>query len=114
MPLIQILIVGFALYALSRAVLRFRAGELHLAETAVWALFWAGVIVVAVRPETSSRAAELLGVGRGADLVVYLSVIALFWLVFRLFVRIERMERSITRLIREIGLKDAGLNDPRT
>jgi hypothetical protein len=109
MPLIQIIIVAFALYALSRAALRLRSGELHLGQVVLWSLFWIGVIVVAVMPQTTSWLASFVGVGRGADLVIYCSIIALFYAMFRLFVRIERMERHITGLVRQIGLRDADL-----
>lgn len=109
MPLIQVIIVAFALYALTRAVLRFRSGELHLGQVALWSAFWIGVGVVAVIPQTTSWLASAVGVGRGADLVIYCSIIALFYAVFRLFVRIERMERHITGLVRQIGLRDARL-----
>lgn len=111
MPLIQVIIVVFALYALSRAVLRFRSGELHLGQVALWSTFWVGVIVVAVMPQTTSWVASAVGVGRGADLVIYVSLIALFYAVFRLFVRIEQMERHITGLVREVGLRDAKLGE---
>lgn len=111
MPLIQIIIVAFALYALSRAVLRFRSGELHLAQVGLWSLFWIGVGIVTVIPQTTSWIASAVGVGRGVDLVIYCSIIALFYAVFRLFVRIEQMERHITGLVREVGLRDARLEE---
>ncbi len=111
MPLIQIIIVAFAAYALSRAVVRFRSGELHLGQMALWSLFWVVVATVALLPQTTSWVAAAVGVGRGADLVIYCSIIALFYAVFRLFVRIERMERNITTLVREVGLREAGLDE---
>lgn len=109
MPLIQVLIVLFAAYALSRAVSRFRAGELALGQVAVWAALWVGVGIVAALPQTASIAAAFVGVGRGVDLVMYCALIALFYATFRMFVRQERMERELTALVRAIALRDAGL-----
>jgi hypothetical protein len=45
-------------------------------------------------------------VGRGADLVVYLAIVLLFILVFQLHVSHVRMERELTKLVREEALKD--------
>lgn len=75
-------------------------------EAFLWSVLWVSIVVVVWRPETASLVARFFGVGRGADFVVYLSVVALFWLVFRLFLRTESLERQITTLVREDALQD--------
>jgi small membrane protein len=105
MTAIQILLVCFALFAFSRALLRFRRGDLPLFHLVLWFVFWAGVVVVALRPETTSALASLLGVGRGADVVLYLALALLFYLVFRMFGKIEDLERQITRVVRAAALE---------
>jgi len=57
-------------------------------------------------PQATSWLAELVGVGRGVDVAIYLSVVILFYLTFRLFVRLEKIEHNITLLVREMELKD--------
>lgn len=104
MPLIQIFIVAFAVFALARAFSRFRAGELGALRLILWIAVWTAAVVVAVLPQTATWLAGIIGVGRGADAVVYISIIVVFYLVFRLFVRQERQEREITRLVRRIAL----------
>jgi hypothetical protein len=37
---------------------------------------------------------------------VYLSVIVLFYMIFRLVVKIESMQQDITKLVRAISMKD--------
>src|SRR5438045_5774686 len=100
MTAIQIILVAFAVFALSRVVLRFRRGGLPLVHLLTWFLFWAAVIVAVVRPTTTSAVAAWVRVGRGTDLVMYVSVLALFYLLFRLFGKIEELERQITRVVR--------------
>lgn len=107
MPLIQILIIGFAIFAIARAVTQVREGRLPLLWMIFWIVFWVAVSVVAWLPHTTSFVANLLGVGRGADLVVYVALLALFYLVFRLFVKFEDVEREITSLVRTLALKDS-------
>ena len=106
MTVIQIILTLFAAFGFGAAVARFRRGGITMKQLALWTLLWGAVVVVVLRPETASDVARRLGVGRGADVVVYLSIAALFYLQFRLFARVEDQERQITRLARELALKD--------
>ena len=106
MSAIQIVLVLFAVFAMSRAVAGFRRGTLALTPFALWLLFWAAVVVVAVRPETTAALARVFCVGRGADLAIYLALVLLFFLMFRLFARIEDLERQLTRMVRAQALKE--------
>jgi len=106
MTVIQIILVAFSAFALFGVVSRFRRGDLTLTRLCLWIVFWAAVIFVTLRPDTTSRLATRLGVGRGADVAVYLALVAAFYLLFRLYVKIEEVERQITKLTRETALKD--------
>ena len=106
MTVIQIALTLFAVFALGAAVARFRKGNLALRHLVLWAVLWGAVVAVVLKPELASEAARRLGVGRGADVVVYLSIAALFYLQFRQFARLEDQERQITKLARELALKD--------
>lgn len=82
--------------------LRRRAVRIVWLEFAVFAL---GGVLVAF-PALSSRIAGVVGIGRGADLVLYLTTI---WLVresiLGRFARWEEAER-FTRLVRDMALRD--------
>ncbi|MEK7545635.1 MAG: DUF2304 family protein [Patescibacteria group bacterium] len=106
MTVIQIILIAVAVFGFVAAVSRFRRRSIGFRQLTLWTLLWAAVASVVTRPETASEAARLLGVGRGADVVVYLSIAALFYLQFRLFARVEDQERQITELARELALKD--------
>jgi hypothetical protein len=106
MTIIQLLIVAFVLFAALRAIMKFREGNLRITWVIFWILFWFAAGVVAILPQTTDFAARFVGVGRGADLVTYASLIMLFYLVFRLFVKLEEVERQITRLVRKLSLED--------
>lgn len=103
---VQFLILAFVVFALARAVSQFRAGRLQLAWLLAWFVLWGVVTVVALLPQSTTILANAVGVGRGSDLVVYVSITALFYLIFRLFVKIEDTQREITRLVRTLALKD--------
>lgn len=106
MSVIQILIVLFSLFAITRALRQFRQGALTIAWLIVWVFFWLAVGGVVLAPQTTDALARFVGVGRGADFIIYISLTALFYLAFRLFVKIEDVEREITRLVRKLALEE--------
>lgn len=103
---IQFLIIAFALWALTKTIIQFKKGALTLAWLLFWILFWAAAGVVAILPQTTDTLAQLVGVGRGADFVIYVSLIVLFYLVFRVYVKIEGVEREITELVRKLAIDE--------
>jgi hypothetical protein len=103
---IQIVLILFAVFAWSRAVNALRRGTLALTPFLLWTIFWVAVVVVVVRPETTAVLAHVFGVGRGADLAIYLALMLVFFLLFRLFAKIEELERQLTRFVRSEALKD--------
>ena len=106
MELIQIIIVIFALFALSRAYLRFKDNALTKTEFLFWIVVWLAVITVSFIPNLTTRVSNLFGIGRGMDLITYMSIIILFYLIFRVYVKTESLEKNITKLIREIALDE--------
>ncbi|MEA3272282.1 MAG: DUF2304 family protein [Patescibacteria group bacterium] len=106
MLLAQIIFVFFALFVISRTVIRFKKKELPLGWFLFWIIFWLVVITVVVLPWTTTLLADLVGIGRGVDLVIYFSIIILFYLVFRLFIRLEKIERNITKLVEKNAIDE--------
>jgi len=58
-------------------------------------------------PELTQIVARFLGIGRGADVVLYLSVFAFLGISFYLYARCLRLERDITLLTRHLAMRDA-------
>ena len=104
MEIIQFLIVIFALFALSRAVLRFKDNKLTINELVFWILVWIGVIIVSFLPSITGLLSSFLGIGRGIDVMVYVSIIVLFYLIFRLYVKAESLEKELTFVVRKLSL----------
>ena len=106
MQAIQVIIIIFDLFALSRAVLRFKDNKLTKNEFMFWILIWGAVIVISIIPSVISPISNIFGIARGMDLIVYLSIIILFYLIFRLYVKLESVEKEITLVVRRIALKN--------
>lgn len=105
MLLFQIILISFLLFALSRVALRFRGGQIEQGEAFFWGIVFTAAILALVFPRELSVLANALGIGRGVDLLVYISIVVLFYLVFRIYVLLESLRHEITKLVREIALK---------
>lgn len=55
-------------------------------------------------PETTDRFAEAFGVGRGADLLLYVWVVITLALIVFLYLKLTTLSRRITQLTRAIAL----------
>ncbi|MGE3809020.1 MAG: DUF2304 family protein [Gemmataceae bacterium] len=58
-------------------------------------------------PELVSSVAAFLGIGRGADAVLYFFVLAFLATSFFLYSRIVRQQMQITELVRHLALREA-------
>ena len=57
-------------------------------------------------PWTSDLLATSVGIGGGADLVVYVAIVLLLFVSFKLVLKIQRLEGEMTKLVRSLALKD--------
>ena len=85
--------------ATARHRLTVRAGIL-------WIALWTAAAVSIAHPETLVTIARVLGIGRGTDLVLYLSILFMFVAMFLIYLRFRRMDEQITRLVRHIAIRE--------
>ncbi len=102
---IKIIFTIFALFAWSRAVIKFRAKLMNPKEIAFWSLLWLSLIVAIFIPGKTTLLARLLGIERGFDAMIFIGIVALFYAVYRLYVKSNEAERIITEIVRKIALR---------
>ncbi len=102
--IIKIVIIIFVLVVLWRTFWRFRRNDITLRELIIWSVFWLLVAVVALVPKATDVVARFVGVERGADLLVYLSIMVLFFAVFKIIVKLEKIDRDVTVVVRKMAL----------
>ena len=68
---------------------------------------WIGAGVAIADPWLVQSVATALGIGRAADAVLYVFVLAFLWVSFYLYTRCLRLEREITALTRHLAIRDA-------
>lgn len=60
-----------------------------------------------LRPEDVTWIAKKVGVGRGADLLLYLLIVAFVFAVIGLYLRSKEAERRVTDLVRAVAVREA-------
>jgi hypothetical protein len=70
-----------------------------------WVTIWAAAGLVVLYPNSTARLAQFFGIGRGVDLVLYVSLATMFFLIFRLHLKIEGVRRMITNIVRSDALR---------
>lgn len=103
---IKIIIIIFVFVVIGKTVRRFQHGDISSRELTIWTVLWLLVGLVVIVPKKTDVVAQWLGVGRGVDLLVYISIIVLFFLVFKIIVKLEKIDRDITKVVRRIALED--------
>gem|GEM_PF-281055 len=98
--LLIIAIIALRLYA------KLRAREINGRQFLLWLIIWLAAALVVIWPDITVWIANRVGVGRGSDLVIYLAIIFLFYTIFRLLLRLEKMEKNLTELVRQEALKN--------
>ena len=63
--------------------------------------------VFIIWPELTNTIAIRFGVGRGADLVFYISILIFWFVILKLYARIRKLEQMLTQIIREDALNKA-------
>lgn len=103
---IQILFGLFAIYVIARVVLKMRQRQIPKMWGLLWIIAWLALGTAALLPWTSDLLATSVGIGRGADLVVYVAIVLLLFVSFKLVLKIQRLEGEMTKLVRSLALKD--------
>lgn len=104
MPL-KIFLSIFVVVIVLRTWARRRRGDLSSREATAWTILWLLVFAAVLNPHATDVVARWFGVARGADLLIFLSIVALFALVAWLLARVGKIEREITTIVRETALR---------
>lgn len=82
---------------------KLRKDKLAWVKILIWIVFWGGALFVVWFPAVIAKIAQVSGVGRGVDIIVYVSIIFLFYLVFNQNSKIDELNKQITKLTREVA-----------
>jgi len=114
MNLFQILAVAVVTGLLALSIVAMVRGWATRREGLVWAFVWLCTGVAIARPDLTVLVAGVLGIGRGADLVLYCAVIVMLIGFFMVYARLRRLRRDLTLLSRHLAIRDAAPTPPPT
>jgi hypothetical protein len=112
--LIKYIIIIFALFAVTRASVRLKDKSITKGEYILWIFFWLLVIAGTLIPKNLDHIAQFVGVERGADLAVYLSIVVIFYILFKVLVHLEKIDKEITAIVRKIALSNKENNNEKS
>ena len=76
-----------------------------------WLLLWVAAASCIAFPEMLVSIAHFLGIGRGADLVLYLSILFSLAAFFITYLRFRRVDEQLTRIVRHLAIRDGEAAD---
>lgn len=108
--IIKIITVIVASLMLARVGSKLKRKEITLNEAITWGLMWFVGGLVVLFPQVADQVVASIGLQSttGIDLVMYVAVVVAFYLIFRLFVRVESIDQNITKLVRHLALDEEG------
>lgn len=114
--LYQIIAILLGLIAILYSILRFRDGKMSLGMLLAWILIWVIIIIISLYPNYTNYLASYSGIGRGLDFVLILGILVSFYLIFKMYNKIENIEEELTDLVRELAIqnKNNGMKEDKT
>jgi small membrane protein len=99
-PIITILLATLVVLYFAR--LRSRASDMLL----VMLCFGVSILLV-FRPDVATNLAHVFGIGRGVDLILYLTIPGLAMMVLILFAKTRDINAKLTAVVRELAISSA-------
>jgi len=109
--LIQLILIFIIVVIILRLIFKLKIKEVNPKQFFSWLFLWLVAILVIWQPQLTVVLANRVGIGRGVDLVIYVAIIVIFYLMFRLLLRIEQVEKNITKIVRADALKNISDDD---
>lgn len=101
---IQIIATIIILSIFSQLIKKILKDKASLTKIIFWVLFWGiSLVIIWLPKETIDNIGNIFGVGRGIDVLVYFSIILLFYRNLSLNSKIEDLEKKITKIVREVA-----------
>ena len=110
---IQAILIVVILLTLLYAIRKRSSTRFEASEKILFLIFVIVSVMAVIEPNALTRIAKLVGVGRGADLLLYLLILAFIFVVLNIYLKFKELEQKITELARRIALNEAVESDQR-
>src|SRR6185436_2377232 len=99
--------VLLAIIAVSKSYVDFKSRIESLPIFLFWFVTWTTIVVVALRPTLVDNLITAYGEGRtGLGTFFGLGLVFLFFIVYRIYVKLERIQQSLTKMVQDLALRE--------
>ena len=103
----QVIVPLVGLLFIISFITRYLKGKATINETILSILFWLGISIFAIIPDLISNfIAGIFGIKSNINAIIFLSLGILLYMQFRMYNLIKEQELKLTRLTRQLALKE--------
>ena len=102
--IIQWIILILVILMYFKLLIDLKKGKISLRRFFFWLFIWTGLSLITYFPQIVLFFSNLIGIERAKDLPIYFSIILLFYLLFKLGIKMEEIEQGITKIVKKIAL----------
>ena len=105
--IIRWILIGLALFFIADRFLRFVKKETGQTFYKLFStlLIWGAVLIISIFPDFAYFISSKLGMGKSLNTLIFFGFVVVFMILFGILAAIEKIEKEITKIVREIGLK---------
>lgn len=104
LSLYQILFIILAILAILFVLGVYKNGKVSTKITIFWIFSCFILVLISLIPDLTTFLAKYLGIGRGIDLLFIVGILGAYYLLFRLYLKIENINQDINKLVTETAI----------
>lgn len=110
--IVKLLSIILGLMVISKTYHDFKKGQESITMFLFWTIAWIGIILVSLFPEIVDEILNFTkGQKIGAGTFFGMSIIFLFFVIYRVYIKADRIEKRLTEITREFALKENRKNN---
>jgi hypothetical protein len=103
----RIISILLGVIVISKVYLDYKKRNIGLTVFLFWVIAWFGIIVISISPIIIERMSGLIGEGNtGMTAFFAISFVFIFFVVYRVYIKANRLEKMISDIVIKLGLRD--------
>lgn len=104
---VKIISLTLCVMVISKTYLDYKKKNESLVMLYFWTLAWVGIIIIALFPEIIGSALQISRAEQiGTGTFLGIAIVFLFFVIYRVYIKANRLEKKIHDMVMKLGLKD--------